>query len=94
MTVIYHLCGYDRSTDRLVEEHVVPAALLPVVRELVTPVVDDTDLILPYELTASAASTLARSLGVVIDSLKNNYCFEASDALSIDGTQRTATAVK
>jgi hypothetical protein len=79
MTVVYHLCGYDKATETLAVEHAVPARLLTTVRTLVQPVPDDYDLILPYELATDGVQTLAEALGLVIDPAEYNYYFEASD---------------
>ena len=77
---MYHLCGYDKATERLVEEHVVPGHLLPMVRTLIKPAAGDCDLVLPYELTTGAVLTLSQALGQTIDPAGNHYYFEASDA--------------
>ncbi len=92
MTLIYHLCGYDKTTERLVEEHSVPARLLPIVRTLIEPAPDDRDLVLPYELSAASALTLAAAIGVTIDSAQHQFFFEASDAPEVKLPRRTISA--
>ena len=79
MTVVYHLCGYDKATERLVEEYCVPEDLLSKIRPLVGPSPNDRDLVLTYELTVSAVQTLAEALGIAIDPAGRHYYFEASD---------------
>jgi len=94
MTVAYHLCAYDMATDRLIAEHPLPEALLPLVRTLITPAPEDRDLILPYELTTGAAMTLSRALGLTIDPVKYRYYFEASDAADTGLGQEVATSAR
>ena len=59
MTVVYHLCGYDKTTERLAAEFPIPTRFLPTVRTFVEPVPDDDDLVLPYALTVGAVVRLA-----------------------------------
>jgi hypothetical protein len=92
VTIVYHLCGYDKSTERLVEEHLVPARLLTTIRTLIEPVPDDRDLILPYELTTEAVRTLAKILHLTIDPAEYHYYFEASDASDTGIGREVATA--
>jgi hypothetical protein len=93
VTIVYHLCGYDKATQRLQAEHPVPTRLLPTVRTFIEPVADDRDLVLPYELTTRAVRTLAEALGLTIDPERYHYYFEASDASDADaGREVAATA--
>ena len=94
MTVVYHLCGYDRTTELLAAEYPVPARLLPTVRKLIEPVSDDRDLVLPYQLTDGAVLTLARALGLTIDPGEYHYYFEASDATENVARHAVATAAR
>lgn len=91
MSIAWHLCGYDKATRRLVEEHPVPARLLPTVRTLIAPLPDDHDLVLAYELAAGAVQTLAESLGVSIDPTARHWYFEGSDASEIGAQREAAT---
>ena len=94
MTVVYHLCGYDKVTELLNEEHPVPARLLPLVRTLIKPAPDDRDLVLPYELAAGAVVTLAEALKLNTDPAEYDYYFEASDASETDLGQDVAVTVR
>jgi hypothetical protein len=93
MSVIYHLCAYDRATDRLVAEHAVPENLLPMVRTLIKPAPEDSDLVLSYELTTGAAQSLSNATGLPIEPAPCHYYFEASDAAdAVIGNEVAAAA--
>jgi len=94
VNVVYHLCGYDKSTERLAAEHPVPARLLPRVRTLIEPVSDDRDLVLPYELTVGAVLTLSKALGLTIDPAEYHYYFEASNASDTGVGREAATTAR
>jgi hypothetical protein len=94
VTVVYHLCGYDKATERLAAEHQAPARLLPTIRRLIEPVPDDRDLILPYERTASAVQTVANALGLTVDPAEYHFYFEASDAAGSNVGREVASTAR
>jgi hypothetical protein len=90
VTVVYHLCSYDRTTGKLVAEYPVPARLVPTIRTFIDPVPDDRDLVLSYALTDSAALRLAEALGLTIDPDRYHYYFEGSDGADTDVSSEVA----
>jgi hypothetical protein len=90
VTVVYHLCGYDKMTELLAEEHPVAARLLPMVRTLIKPVAGDRHLVLCYELSNAAVLTLSQALGLSIDPAVYHYYFEGSDASGAGANLKSA----
>ena len=91
---MYHLCGYDKATERLAAEYPIPARFLPTVRAVIEPVPDDRDLVLPYVLTARAVLRLAEVLGRTIDPDRYHYYFEGSDGSDTDARSEVATTAR
>lgn len=94
MTVVYHLCGYDKTTERLAAEFPIPTRFLPTVRTFVEPEPDDHDLVLPYTLTADAVVRLAEALGLAIEPDRYHYYFECSDGSDTDLRREVVTTAR
>jgi hypothetical protein len=74
--ITHSLVGYDRLTERLVEEFEVPDVVLPRAKELARVSADDPDAIMCYPLDASRAHGLADILKARIDTERRDYFLE------------------
>jgi hypothetical protein len=79
VTVKYHLCGYDRSTEFLAVDFDIPESMLPVVRQLVPEAEDDPDFIDPQEITGEQVARLAAALGLTVDPDLYHYSVESDE---------------
>lgn len=73
--VTYWLEGYNRETERLVEHHLVPDALLLQARLIANAGADEFGIVM---LSDDAAHALAALIGVTIDTARCEYFFEAT----------------
>ena len=78
MRVIHELCGYDRATDVIAVEYLIPADVVPTVRTIVEAEADDADLLLAYDVTPENVRRLASMLKISVDEDRYNYTIEAS----------------
>ena len=77
MTVLSHsLVGYDRATERVVDEFEVSDRVLARAKELARVPADDPDAMMCYPLDASDARALANVLNARIDTQRRDYYLE------------------
>ena len=77
MSAITHrLVGYDRVTDRVADEHPVPAAVLPRAKQIARVPADDPDAAACYHLSSSGARDLAGFISVGINTERHDYFLE------------------
>ena len=77
MSVLTHsLVGYDRTTERVVEEYEVPDQVLARAKQLARVPAEDPDAMMCYPLGASEARDLADVLNARIDTDRRHYFLE------------------
>jgi len=77
MSALTHsLVGYDRATQRVVDEYEVPDRVLARARELARVPADDPEAMMCYPLDASEARELADILKARIDTERRDYFLE------------------
>jgi transposase len=74
--MIHYLVGYDRITEHLTEEYVVPEDILPEAKTLAHVPADDPDVVLCYPLTSAATRDLAGRLKAGVDTARRDYFLE------------------
>ncbi|HEU0155709.1 MAG TPA: hypothetical protein VFQ82_06525 [Stellaceae bacterium] len=74
--ITHSLVGYDRLSERVMEEFDVPDAVLPKAKELARVPTDDPDAVMCYPLDAVAARSLAALLKATIDPERCDYFLE------------------
>ncbi len=94
MTVKYHLCGYDRSTEFLAVEFDIPEALLPMVRQLPPEAEDGPDFVDPHEITSDQTARLARTLDLTIDPDQYYWSVESDEDPYVVAARVAATRAK
>jgi hypothetical protein len=72
----HRLVGYDRVTDRVADEHDIPANLMPWARGLAHVPEDDPETAMCYPLEADDARRVAGAVGAAADTSKNDYFLE------------------
>jgi len=95
MTVTWHLCGYDKRTEYLGSDIIIPQTMLPVVRSIVRPRDDDPAYADPVEASADQAARLAKALGVRVDLERFDYFVESEAGMEtfvVDREARLARA--
>jgi len=76
----HSLVGYDRRTERVVEEYDVPDSVLPRAKKLARVPADDPEAIMCYPLDPSKAHDLAHILNARIDTDRRDYFLEGFNA--------------
>ncbi len=77
MSGIAHcLVGYDRATERVADEYVVPEAILPEAKVLARVPANDPDAAMCYPLRPAAARDLAGIIHAAIDTGQRDYFLE------------------
>lgn len=71
----HRLVGYDRATDRVADEHNIPANLMYWAKKLAQVPADDPEAAMCYPLDFASARDLAYELGASTDQ-KNAYFLE------------------
>jgi hypothetical protein len=74
--ISHSLVGYDRLSERVLEEFDVPDAVLPRAKELAHVPAEDPDAVMCYRLDASGARHLAGLLKARIDTDQRDYFLE------------------
>ena len=74
--ITHSLVGYDRVTERLSEEIVIPDAFLPQAKRLARVPQDDPDAVMCYPLDPARARRLANILNAQIDTEQRDYLLE------------------
>jgi hypothetical protein len=94
MTVKYHLCGYDRSTDFLGVDIDIPPDTLPIVRALLPEAADDPEFIDPLTITDREAVLVAAVLGVPVEPDRFAYFIESDEDAHVVAAQVEAMRAK
>jgi hypothetical protein len=76
MKLTYKLVGYDRGTEMLVEQHVIPQKYVMYAKGVARIRLDDADAIGDMPLDAGQAKDIAGAIGVKIDPAHRDYFFE------------------
>ena len=71
----HRLVGYDRTTERVADEHDIPASLMRWAKKLAQAPADGPEAAMCYLLPESAACDLAGAIGASTDP-KNEYFLE------------------
>jgi len=71
----HRLVGYDRTTDRVADEHDIPDNLMRWAKALAQVPADDPEAAMCYPLNNAAARDLAGAIGAAADP-KNEYFLE------------------
>ena len=79
MTVKYHLCGYDRSTEFLGVDFDIPSAMLATIRDLLPHCDEDPEFIDPLPITTDQAIRVADALGVAVEPDRFVYYIESDE---------------
>ena len=74
--ITHSLVGYDRETERLAEEIVIPDAFLSQAKRLARVPRDGADAVMCYPLDAARARDLADILNARIDTERRDYFLE------------------
>jgi hypothetical protein len=74
--IAHSLVGYDRLSERVAEEFVVPDAVLPKAKELARVPADDPDAVMCYPLDVVGALGLADLIEARIDPERCDYFLE------------------
>ncbi len=74
--IAHSLVGYDRQTERVAEEFVLPNAVLPKAKELARVPDGDPDALACYRLDPAEARALADILKAAIDTARCDYFLE------------------
>jgi hypothetical protein len=77
MTVLRHLCGYDKKMEPIAVEHLLPEVLLPKVRTVIKPKRGDRSLALAFDITLANTRKLADMLGVAVDAYAYDFTVES-----------------
>ena len=77
MIIVRHLCGYDKTTELIAVEYLIPDSLLPTVRTLIRPKRGDRDLALAYDIAPENTRRLATMLGVAVDADAYDFTVES-----------------
>jgi hypothetical protein len=79
MKLTHNLRGYDKHTDQLCYEQVIPERLLPSLKSMLAPTSSaDPELMAVYELDAPKLHRIAAALEMPIDVNKYVYYLDAS----------------
>jgi hypothetical protein len=74
--ITHRLVGYDRETERVVDEYDVPDDLLPQAKNIAHVPVDDPEAAMCYQLAENEARDLAGFLRASIDPARRDYFLE------------------
>lgn len=78
--ITHRLVGYDRATERVVEEYAVPDGVLPSARSVAHVPEGDPEAAMCYPLSAGAARDLAGFINAGVDPERNDYFLEGFPA--------------
>jgi hypothetical protein len=79
MTVVYHLRGYDKTTEFVSVEFDIPAAMLPLVKALLPDIDADPDLVEPHAIACDQVARLAHELRVSVNPDSFDFYIEADE---------------
>jgi hypothetical protein len=94
VTVKYHLCGYDRSTECLGVDIDIPPQTLPIIRDLLPEAADDPEFIDPLTITDCEAVLVAEALGVTVETDRFVYFIESDEDAQVVAAQCEAMRAK
>jgi hypothetical protein len=78
--VVYDLVGYDRSTERMAEQHPIPASLVQAVKQIAGIGDRSDDQLGAWELTGGQVKDIAQILQANPDLLRYEFFLEPSAA--------------